>query len=186
MRISIKLFMKSSEYRKICLQGAKYGFLNAVTKPINRVKSKVMTKKFMKEFPDNWSRYVEMKRLEGENERKERLFQLTECRMEITHHLTMMHILMLKYIAKTDSTFDVEKANGISLEEVEKQFLDDKKKTIISIEKCKELGAFLPEELLEIVKKSNYDSYHSIQELRLFTEQTEELMEMFDFGEIDG
>ena len=153
-------------------------------KPVIYVKAYFGARKFLKEHPDNWDRYVAMKEMEGEMAENERLYQITELRMNMRHNLTQMQIAMLIYIAKVDPLLDVEKAKETSFEEIEEQFLDFKQKSLDDIEACQKLGAVMPDELVEFVQVCNYDSCESVPDLKAFSEQLAVFLENFDYGKV--
>ena len=182
MRTGIELFLHSSTYRKQCIHIALRRIRRVLMKPIIYVRAYIGARKFLKEHPDNWERYVAMKNLEKETAENDRIYKITELRMDIRHNLTQMQIAMLIYIAKVDPLLDVEKAKEMSQDEINEQFMDYKKKTLEGIDACMKLGAVMPEELSELIQGCAYDSCETVLSLRAFSEQLATLLEDFDFG----
>lgn len=180
----IKLFLKFPEYRKMKLKYLWLNFCRKVTLPVRLLKSRVKAQKFLKEHPNRWERYVEIKETEKKVAEDERYLKLTDLRMSITHNLTQMQIRMLVYIAKTNPTFDVEKAKQTPLEQIKNSFTEYQKLALNSIEECEKLGAIVPEELFKEIQNCNYNSFHSVTELRAFSYKLRELEEMFDYGKL--
>lgn len=182
MKAEVELFLHSSEYRKILIRRIVQGVFRVVLKPINYIKARSEAHKLLKEHPDNWDMYVEAKKLEQQAEENDRLRQITELRTKIKSNLTLMQIAMLTYIAKLDPSLKSEKKRDVSVDEIDKQFVEFKQKALTDIEKCNALGAVGQEELTEVIQGCSYDSCQSVSELKAFSKKLCNLLEDFDYG----
>ena len=186
MKAGIELFLHSSEYRKIFFGTIVRRIQRTVFWPITYIKARLYARKFLKEHPDNWDRYLEMKKIEEQIEENDRLYKITELRMLIRHNLTLMQIKMLTYIAKIDPLVDDPKAKEEPVEKIKKEFHDYKQNALEGIEECKKLGGVMPDALSEIIRGCTFDSCESINELKEFSNRLCEQLEEFDFGESTG
>lgn len=184
MKTKLALFLSSSSYRKMIYTSVGRRIRNFVLWPIMYVRAWIKAKRFLKEHPDNWERFVEMKKMEEEINENDRLYKLTEHRMKLKSNLTLMQISMLTNIAKNDPLQKVKNAKEVSTEEIKKQFEDYKQKALDNIEACKKLGAVMPDELTVMIQGCTYDACESVPELRAFSEALCKQLEEFDFGKV--
>ncbi len=173
MRANFELFLRSSEYRKICLRMIFDRLLSIILIPYFYVSAVIKTQKFKREHPSRWEQYLREKELEENSEKAKRLYQIAYNKIQFTGAITMMSLVMIQYIADYEMDDEGENRFRKPIEKLNKEFTSYKRQACRHMYKLQKLCGDFPLEVFAIVEYSSYDTYSDFESAKDFTDRVQ-------------
>lgn len=156
--------VKTREYRSMYFQYVKAKIVKFVKKPIVYIKALYNAIKFEKTYPSSWERYIRLKEIENEAKVVE---EKSFTYIQFVGTISMFNISLISYCSYIER-------NDLSHEKFQKlheEFDSFKEKATEYLSKLEEMSVTIPNELKELIKATNFDSFKDLDEVKIFTDK---------------
>lgn len=183
MRTRLKLLLTSPEFRKIWFDGLKTGFFCIIRRPFDPIFSMYRIYKFKKQYPDKWERYIAVKNLESENAKYERIREIVQQRMNLTHSTTGMIIIMLKYVESISVKPTITSLADFDYLELDNEFSKNQTEALDAIKLMRSLGATVPTEFDTAINLMHYNAFDSFRDVEDVARSFKDFDKRIEYGE---
>ena len=160
----LRRLLKTREYRTMYFQYIKAKIVNFVKKPIVCIKAIYNAFKFEKTSPSSWERYLRLKQIENEAKEVE---EKSVTYVQFVGTISMFNISLISYCSYIER-------NDLSHEKFQKlheEFDSFKEKATGYLNKLEEMDVPIPDELKELIKMTNFNSFKDLDEVNIFTDK---------------
>ncbi len=156
--------VKIREYRSMYFQYVKAKIVNFVKKPIVYIKALYNAIKFEKTSPSSWERYLKLKEIENEAKVIE---EKSMTYVQFVGAISRFNISLISYynhLERNDLTHE-------NFQKLHEEFDLFKEEATEYLNKLEEMDVPIPNELKELIKSTNFDSFKDLEEVKIFTDK---------------
>lgn len=169
----IKMFFNSAIYRKCILRKIKYFFIYGIKFLCAIARGIYDTLKLYMEYPNEWERYEEVRRINKKALKETRKKEILEAYSSFKNAIFCLNLGWISYCSFT-------KRKDITQEDYQKlfdEFEKNKKKFFAYVSKLEWRGVSIPKELVTMVEETEIDRFSSMEEYEKFAEKLETLID---------